>query len=133
MVAMAAATVPLGEAKLGPVEVSAEFVAGVGLARSDTATLAVVETIPVEPGRIRGTVREGNRPQPGFEVRVLDEKGAEKQKATTDEMGQVEVGGLAPGAYEVVSEKATPPTRGSARVTIKPGATEQVEVAMFRR
>ncbi len=127
-----AASLPLSDAKLGPLEVSVEFVAGVGPSRFDTATIAVVESIPVEPGKIKGTVKEGERSQPGLEVRLYDEKNAEKGKATTDDEGQFEFAGLAPGTYEVVSAKPTPPTKGTAKATVKAGATAEVVVSLFR-
>jgi hypothetical protein len=126
------AKLPLVDAKLGPLEVSVEFVPGAGPSRFATATLTVVEAIPIEPGKIKGTVKEGDRPQPGFDVVVYDDKGAEKGKAKTDDSGQFEVANLSPGNYEVVSAKPTPPTRGTARAAVKAGATAEVEVPMFR-
>ena len=95
-----AASFPLRDAKLGPTEITAEFVAGVGLSQSATASVEVVEAIPVEPGGIRGTVREGERPQVGFEVVARDEKNAERGKAKTDDRGRFTIGGLPPGSYQ---------------------------------
>ena len=126
-----AAALPLNEAKLGPVDVSVEFVAGVGLGSFATATLTVVEAIPVEPGKIRGTVKQGDRPQSGLAVRVLDDKGAEKKQAKTNDLGGFEITDLAPGTYRVVCTKPTPPTVGSAQVTVKPGETATAEIGMF--
>ena len=126
------AALPLADARLGPLDVSVEFVPGVGPSRFESATISVVDAIPVAPGVIRGLVREGSRPQPGFEVRVYDEKGADKGTTKTDASGRFEVGNLAPGTYEVVSAKETPRTRGAAKVPVKAGTTVEVEVPMTR-
>ena len=125
-------TVPLGDAKLGPLDLSAEFVAGNGLARFATTSLGVVETIPVDPGVVRGVVKEGPRPQPNLEVRALDEKKVEKAKATTDALGRFALQGLAPGKYQIVCVRLTPPRRGATPVEVVPGKVIEVEVPMFQ-
>ena len=123
---------PLRDAKLGPVDLTSEFVAGVGLSQFATTNVEVVETIPTAPGEIRGIVREGERPQAGFEVVVRDEKSAEKGKTQTDDRGRFVVRGLPPGTYQVSSVKQTYPTRGSASAPVESGKVTEVEVQMFR-
>ena len=59
-------------------------------------------------------------------------KGAAKGTAKTEKDGSFEVAGLPPGAYKVVCDKPTPPTRGEADVTIAPGADAEVTVEMLR-
>ena len=127
------ASLSLAEAKAGPLEITVEYVAGNGLSRSDTINVAVVDSIPIEPGVIQGTVKEGNRPQPNFDVQILDEKGAEQRKVQTNAAGQFTVRGLAPGKYQVVSTKPTPPTKGTAATSVQPSKISEVEVQMFRQ
>jgi hypothetical protein len=126
------AAIPVPPQALGPLDVSVQFESVVGLSTFDTGTVQVVETIPIEPGKLKGKVVEGTRPQAGFDVVVLDAKGAKKGSATTDKDGRFEVAGLPPGAYKVVCDKPTPPTRGEATVTIAPGADAEVTVEMLR-
>lgn len=127
-----AAKLPVPDGLKGPVAVSVIVVSRVGLSASDTATVEVVDALPVEPGRLQGRVVEGGRPQPGFDVLVVDEKGAEKGRATTDRGGRFAFPALAPGAYRVVCFKPTPPTRGLARAAVAPGKVAEVTVEMFR-
>lgn len=116
----------------GATPLSVEFVSGVSLSTFDTASVQVVDAIPVEPGRIQGVVSEGPRPQSGLDVILRDAKGAVLAQATTDRKGAFEFPGLPPGDYEVVSIKATPPTRGRTRVSVKPGSTAEADVSMSR-
>ena len=72
----------------GPADVSVQFVSGVGLSSFDTAAVEVVDAVPVEPGRLQGKVVEGPRSQPGLDLVVVDAKGAEQGRATTDRDGR---------------------------------------------
>ncbi len=122
----------LADAKPGPLDLSVEFVAGNGLSRFDTTSVLIVESIPIEPGEVQGVVKEGSRPQPNFDVQVLDEKGAELRKVQTDAQGRFVVQGLPPGKYQVVSTKLTPPTRGTAPAVVAPNKITEVEIQMLR-
>ena len=123
-------TVTLADAKLGPLDLSVEFVAGNGLAQYATTSIGVVETIPVDPGVVQGVVKEGQLPQPKLEVLAFDEKNVEKGKATTDDLGRFVLKGLAPGKYQIVSGRPTPPRRGDKPVEILPGKIVEVEISI---
>jgi hypothetical protein len=126
------AQVNLPPDRRGPTAVSVQFASGVGLSAFDTAMVDVVDTIPVEPGAIRGVVVEGPRPQSDLEVVLRDAKGSPLARTATSRTGTFEFPAVAPGAYEVVAVKLTPPTRGNARVEVKPGSTSEATIEMSR-
>lgn len=123
---------PVPDDKKGPLDVSVQFVSGVGLSSFDTATVEVVDTIPIEPGQLQGKVVEGPRPQPGLDLIVTDSKGAEKARAKTDNSGRFAFPSLPPGPYRIICLKPTPPTRGEAQAIVTPGKVAEVTVEMLR-
>jgi hypothetical protein len=125
------AALPLPDVK-GPAEVSAQFVNGVGLSRFDTTTIDLLDTDPriTGPGKIRGVVMEGPRPQPGLEVTLKDPKGNALAKAKTGPDGVFEIAPVAPGNYVVYAAKAESQRRGSRATKVEPNKTAEVTVEL---
>jgi hypothetical protein len=126
------AKLPVPDEKKGPLDVSVQFVSGVGLSSFDTATVEIVETVPQEPGELQGRVVEGTRPQADFDLVVVDAKGAEKGRAKTDRSGRFAFPSLPPGPYRIICVKPTPPTRGVTDAVVSPGKVAEVTVEMLR-
>jgi hypothetical protein len=122
---------PLPDLK-GPADISIQFVNGVGLSRFDTASIELLDTDPrlTGPGKIRGTVREGPRPQEGLEVLLKDPKGNVLAKAKTGPDGIFEFAPVAPGNYVVYSAKSESQRRGSTPAKVEPNQTAKVTVEL---
>ncbi|MGL4552315.1 MAG: carboxypeptidase regulatory-like domain-containing protein, partial [Gemmataceae bacterium] len=131
-----AAAVPMPADKKGPTDVSVGVVNAVGLTAFATTSIDLADDDPEKskPATVKGRLLEGERPQPGIDVVMTDEKGAEKGRATTDEDGAYAFKGVAPGKYRLSATKRTrrashPRTPGTFEVA--PGATVTADLVLF--
>jgi hypothetical protein len=105
-----------------PANVSVRFTNGVGL--SSTAVVAVdlmdppAEVKVVKKGSIAGSVMEGDRPQAGLKVDLLNAAGKVLASVTTKEDGTFAFKDLDAGAYQVSSAKASSDTKGLSEVKL---------------
>lgn len=119
-----ATTITLPEDKKGKVVISAQFTNGIGLSKFDTVRIELVEKEDAKgPGKIRGTVTEGPRPQPGLEVILRDAKGKEKAKTRTQKDGSFLFENVPPGSYFLYCIKPESMRHASVPVTVEPNKT----------
>lgn len=115
----------------GPTPISVQFTNGAGMSGFATALVDVHKTLPLAGGRIEGTVVEGPRPQAGLPVTLLDEHGKQKAQGRTKADGTFLFEGIAPGSYEITSEKAVSQRKGKAQAKVEAGKTAIVTVELF--
>lgn len=129
------AKIQLTPALKGPTDITVEFVNGVGLSSFATTTIDVTDGENKGPGKIKGVVLEGARPQPNLIV-VLHE-GKEKttdkdQKTMTKPDGTFEFDGVAPGSYTVSTFKESSGRKGAQPAVVLPGQTVEVTIMLFK-
>jgi hypothetical protein len=130
---------PLPPDGKGPVDISVRFVNALGKDDFATTTVELLEKDPAltAPGKITGKVVRGSAPQPGLEVTLTDEKGAEKGQVTTKDDGTFAFEGVPPGKYRVSSVRrdygyrGAFPRKAGEFITLEPGATATAEVVLF--
>jgi hypothetical protein len=125
------ARIPLPADKRGPTDVSARATNGAGLATWATTTVDLVDTLPIPPGAVAGRVLEGDRPQAGLEVQLLDEKGTVLKRATTDADGKFRFDAVAPGRYRLTSAKSSSRRTAKGNVTVVAGQTATVDLPLY--
>jgi hypothetical protein len=128
------AKVPVPPELLGPVELQAEFVSGVGVSGTGSAevdVLTAADLAKAKPATIRGTVVEGEYFRADLEVVLIDDKGMEKGKTKTDEKGRFVFENLPAGKYTVGSAKPDGTRKGSTPVEVKAGETAEVKVELY--
>lgn len=144
------AAVPLSGKEEGPVAISVEMINGVGISGFATETVTferppapVVAQAkneappePPKPGKIRGTLKEAWRPQPGLDVVLIegDEQGKlkEKSRAKTTPDGRFEFSDLAPGTYRLQAASSASKSAVQRDVTVGSGQTVEVELGLSR-
>ena len=122
--------------KKGPGTIGVLFTNNAGLSTGAVTSVTVLDPrdpkAPAAPGKIEGKVFEGDRPQPGLEVALRDDKGKDQAKAKTDEKGAFVFDGVLPGKYSVATAKSASRTKGEASVEVVSEKTATVEVKLFR-
>lgn len=120
----------------GPTDVTVQFINGVGMSTFATTTIDLVDAADNKgPGKIKGTVVEGGRPQGGLTVVLHDpkEKMSDKdQKAVTKPDGAFEFDGVAPGSYTVSCVKVASERKGAESVVVQPNQTVSVTIMLFK-
>jgi hypothetical protein len=122
---------PLPADKRGPTDVSARAINGAGLATWATAAVDLVDTLPTPPGAVAGRVLEGDRPQAGLEVQLLDEKGTVLKRTTTDADGTYRFDAVTPGRYRLASAKSSSRRTAKGNVTVAAGQTATVDLPLY--
>ncbi len=127
--------------------VTARFTTGVGLTALHSEEVNVIDlpnpgqmkSAPPKRGAIVGTVKEGDRPQPGLKVALYDpmapaNKNALLDTAETDEKGAYSFKNLEPKEYLVycIKEDGINNRKGYKRVTIKSGQTLPVDLELVK-
>lgn len=103
---------------LGPCDITALLTNGVGLTTAITATVDVLDVLPLVEGNIHGVVVEGSLPQANLDVALEKAPGAAMQTVKTDEQGRFDFHGVAVGTYTVRSTKASSQRKGAAEVKV---------------
>jgi hypothetical protein len=113
----------------GPAEVGVRFLSRAGLAGYGSASLRLLDSDPIRGGRVTGRVVEGERPQPGLAVDLLDSSGATVSTVTSGPGGRFAFESVRPGKYKARSAKGDSGTRAeSDAFEVKPGGG--VEIAL---
>jgi hypothetical protein len=121
-----AAEVKLPEAA-GPAQVGVRFRSRAGLDGHASATLRLLDSDPVRAGRVIGRVGEGERPQPGLPIELVDGSGSTLLMAKSGPDGRFAFEGVKPGTYKARAAKPDSGTRAeSDAFEVKPGATSQI-------
>jgi hypothetical protein len=125
------ALVPLPESA-GRTPVSVQFTNRVGLTRTATTTLELLDVDPtsLRPGAILGKVFEGPRPQPNLVVVLQDAAGNEQAQTRTQTDGAFRFEALLPGDYQLLCVKPESGRRALLPVIVEPGATQRVNLAL---
>ncbi|MFO0965756.1 MAG: carboxypeptidase-like regulatory domain-containing protein [Gemmataceae bacterium] len=126
------ATLPLPEDGKGPTPITAHVINNAGLARFETVMVDCIDVDPatIGPARLRGKITEGDRPQAGMEVLLLDEMNREKARTRTKADGSYEFDKLEPGRYKVYSLKPETRRRALVPVRIGPNETKTVDLPL---
>jgi hypothetical protein len=102
----------------GKVPISARFTNEAGLSTIITSSVEVTNA-ELGGGKIIGKVVEGSIPQPGIVVVLVDAKGTEQAKATTDANGCFAFARLKSGKYTASASKPVSGRHGAVSVTVK--------------
>ncbi len=123
---------PLPDNHRGPFPISVRAVNAAGLATFTSTLLLVTEIDPalLVPGKIRGTVTEGARPQPNLLVILRDAKGKELARTKTLPDGTYSFDNLSPGRYQVFSFKPESRRQAAAGAVVEPGKTTAVPLPL---
>jgi hypothetical protein len=129
------AEVTLPEDKKGPTEVTVQFTNQVGLSTFATATIDLMDTDPAKtgPGRIKGKVVLGELGQPGLEVSLRGDKGAEIAKTKTRADGTFVFEGVAPGKYTLYCRNNAAQRHGTANAVVEANKDTEVTVSLTLR
>lgn len=126
-----------------PLDVSVQFINKVGLSTNQTITVEAIEPTPlpgakveVKRGSIAGVVMEGDRPQKGLKVDLLDPSNKILLSVNSATDGTFIFKDLLPGPYRVASVKRSSNTRGVTRDPIPLAAGEAktgIVIKLWRR
>ncbi len=109
----------------GKLEVTVQATNGAKLTASDTVKIELVDAGPVvKLGTIEGDVVQGERPQPGIVVTLVDGNGAIKDTGATDKKGHYKFKDVLPGTYRVTAVKSSDNSKGTITVTVPAGETK---------
>ena len=125
------AKLPLPPELKGPIEVSATITSNVGLGRSDTGRIELIDTDPVPTGSIRGVVREGALPQAGLAVALVNARGEKQLETRTGDDGVFSFNEVPVGKYTIASYKPTSMRIGRQPVEVQADRTSQVRVELL--
>jgi hypothetical protein len=141
------ATLPVPADAPARLVVTARFTTGVGLTAFQSGEVAVIDrpgpedTKPAapRPGAITGIAKEGDRPQPGLRVYLLDPAPPPNKSPLighkdTDEKGEYAFTDLEPKAYRVycIKQDGINNRFADKRVTVEPGKTIRLELELAR-
>ncbi len=133
------AQVPVPATKLGPTDVSVQFVNQFGLSSFATISVDLEATDPAKSkiGTIQGKVLEGDRPQSGLTVYLSDEKRAERGRQVTGADGSFVFRDVPPGKYRLGVVKPTNnrvgtyPRKPTEFLELAPGATATADLILL--
>jgi hypothetical protein len=135
------AELPVPGDQKSPLQVNVRFTNRVGLSKTVTASVEVVDPPkpppelpkPKRKASIAGTVLEGDRPQNDLTVRLSDAGGKEIKTTKTADGGKFRFTGLEPSKYRVSAAKSASSTRGEATVDVKEQEQKKdVEIKLYR-
>ena len=141
------ATLPVPKDAPAKLVVTARFTTGVGLTAFHSDEVAVIDLPkpedmkPAAPkrGAIVGTVKEGDRPQPGLKVYLLDPMAPANKtpllaSTDTDAKGAFSFENLEPKMYQIYCQKQDGINNRAAnqRVTLEPGKTLKLEMELTK-
>jgi hypothetical protein len=128
----------------GLLTVSVQFINNVGLSTIATTQLPVVDQATIDKinalkaqekkkASIKGKVLEGDRPQEGLTVQLLNDSGKVVATAKTDTKGEFLFKNLDPGAYKVTASKSSSRTKGEEPASVTEGENKTgVEIKLLR-
>jgi hypothetical protein len=123
-----------------PLDVSVRFTNKVGLTTTQATALEVAEPPPpgvkvAKKGSIAGVVMEGERPQKGLNVDLLDPAGKVLLSTKTAADGTFIFKDLVPGDYKLASIKPASSTRGSTRkpIPLAEGEAKTIVIKLWRQ
>ena len=118
--------------KVGPISLSVRFTNKVGLTTFATAEIDLLAKDPNKngPGRIVGTVAQGDLKQAGLPVYLYDEKNKPLSQTKTNKDGKFEFDNLKPGKYVVYCIKRASQRRGYQRVTVHANRVSQTQITL---
>jgi hypothetical protein len=129
---------PLPPERLGPTDISVQFINAAGLSAFATTTVNILDKLPPTLGTIRGTVFEGPLPQPNLEIALRDGKGGaikddkgQERKTTTGPDGTFVFEDVPPGTYKVYASKPASRRQAEQSVTVEAGKTANVKLLLY--
>ncbi|MCZ2342099.1 MAG: carboxypeptidase regulatory-like domain-containing protein [Bacteroidales bacterium] len=125
------AAVPLPPTAQGPTDFIAKVINHAGLITYATATVDLVDKLPVQPGAIAGQLLLGSTPQASLTVNLSDARGKVLKNATTDPNGRFRFDDLSAGTYQLSAAKVTPPRVATATVSVQNGNVSRVELSLY--
>jgi hypothetical protein len=135
------ANLPLPPNTVGRVDVSVLFANKVGFSGSQTGSTVIDEesakgegtkAAAQAPGRITGTVVEGDRPQAGLDVLLKNAAGKQIAATRTAAGGVFAFEKVPPGTYLVSSSKPFSQTGREAKAVVEPGKPVDVTLELLR-
>jgi hypothetical protein len=126
-----AADLPVPAGQPATFEISVRFTNNAGLSAIETVRIQLVDSngkgtaggaagAGGKPGIIEGSVVEGDRAQPGVEVKLTDDKNNLRAATKTDAAGKYVFKDVPPGAYKVTAAKSAAKTKGEMPVSVNP-------------
>ena len=126
---------PLPAGFHGPLDVGVQVTNKTGLTAVAAGTVELVDFDPetMAPGVIAGTVFDGQRPQAGLTVALVDERNTKVAEQQTREGGVFRFDNIRPGKYRVTAVKKTSatPRTGTANIELKPRAVVTIKIELF--
>lgn len=121
-------------AATGPTDITVQFTNNAGLSSFATATLEVVDALPVKNGRVLGSVLEGSIRQPNLTVYLMDPKSKAPDKVIakvqTTMTGTYAFDNVAPGNYYVFCDKTSTQRQALVPVTVEAGKIANVDLSL---
>lgn len=129
------AKVPVPNERGVKVDVTVQLVSGAGQTATETIAVQLIDPADQAKGgaTIAGTVVEGDRPQPGLTVTLVDPQGVTRYTVKSGPGGTYLFKDVAPGSYRVIATKTGSNTRGQASVQVQEGDKKNdVEIRLQR-
>ena len=115
-----------------PFVVTLKATSGAGVSTVLTRTLPLGPPKPPAEPSVEGLVSEGDRPQAGIEVSLLDAKGMKVAATKTDAGGLYRFENLKKGKYTVQASKGPSGRKASKPVTLEPGPPMRVDLVLLQ-
>jgi hypothetical protein len=115
-----------------PFVVTLKATSGAGVSTVLTRTLPLGPPKPPAEPSVEGLVSEGDRPQAGIEVSLLDAKNMKVAATKTDAAGLYRFENLKKGKYTVQASKGPSGRKASKPVTLEPGPPMRVDLVLLQ-